>query len=123
MCMGTKLKEKIGLLTVDEVVLAGAFQKSSNNNFYLKSNMVNGSWWTLSGSQIIKRNNVVDAISVNRDGSLNFEKKVSTQMYVRPVINLDSNTTVTGKGTPDDPYVINKDCFLIVLILRWIYYF
>lgn len=107
-CMGTKLKEKIGLLTVDEVVLAGAYQKNSNNNFYLKSNMVNGSWWTMSGSQIIKRSNVVDAISVNRDGSLNYEKKISTQMYVRPVINLDSNTTVTGSGTPDDPYIIKQ---------------
>ena len=107
-CMGTKIKEKIGLLTVDEVVLAGAFQKNSNNNFYLKSNLVNGSWWTLSGSQIIKKYNVVDAISVNRDGSLNYDRKVSTTMYVRPVINLDSNTTVTGKGTPEDPYMIKQ---------------
>ena len=107
-CMGNKLKEKIGLLTVDEVVFAGAYQNNSNTNFYLKTNMVNGSWWTLSGSQIIKKNNVVDAISVNKDGSLNYERKISTPMYVRPVINLDSNTTVTGTGTPDDPYAIKQ---------------
>lgn len=107
-CMGNKLKEKIGLLTVDEVVLAGAYQNNSNNSFYLHTNMINGSWWTMSGSQIIKRSNVVDAISVNRDGSLNYNKKISTQMYVRPVINLDSNTTVTGTGTVDDPYMIKQ---------------
>lgn len=107
-CMGTKLKEKIGLLTVDEVVLAGAYQKNSNNSFYLKGSMINGTWWTMSGSQIIKNSNVVDAISVNRDGSLNFEKKISTPMYIRPVINLDSNTTVTGNGTADDPYTIKQ---------------
>ena len=107
-CAGNKLKEKIGLLTVDEVVLAGAYQNTSNNNFYLITNMVNGSWWTMSGSQIIKKNNVVDAISVNKDGSLNYEKKISTPMYVRPVINLDSNTTVSGTGTVDDPYMIKQ---------------
>ena len=107
-CMGNKLKEKIGLLTVDEVVFAGAYQNNSNTNFYLKTNMVDGSWWTLSGSQIIKKNNVVDAISVNKDGSLNYERKISTPMYIRPVINLDSNTTVTGTGTPDDPYAIKQ---------------
>ena len=107
-CAGTKIKEKIGLLTVDEVVYAGAYQSNSNDNFYLKASLVNGSWWTMSGSQIIKGSNVVDAISVNRDGSLNYEKKISTQMYVRPVINLDSNTTVTGTGTADDPYMIKQ---------------
>ena len=107
-CMGNKLKEKIGLLTADEVVFAGAYQGNINNNFYLKTNMINGSWWTLSGSQIIKNNNVVDAISVNKDGSLNYERKVSTQMYIRPVINLDPNTTVTGTGTVDDPYMIKQ---------------
>ena len=107
-CMGNKIKEKVGLLTVDEIVLAGAYQKSSNTNYYLYNRAINGSWWTMSGSQILSKNNVVDAISVNRDGSLNYERKISTPLYVRPVINLDSNTTVTGKGTVDDPYVIKQ---------------
>ena len=105
-CMGNKLTEKIGLLTVDEVVLAGAYQNKSNTNYYLNNRAINGSWWTMSGSQIIKRNNVVDGISVNKDGSLNYERKISTQLYIRPVINLDVNTAVSGSGTVDDPYII-----------------
>ena len=107
-CGGNKLKEKIGLLTADEVVLAGAYQSNSNRSFYLFSQNINGSWWTMSGSKIIKNSNVVDAISVNKDGSLSYDKKISNLMYIRPVINLDSNTTVTGTGTSDDPYIIKQ---------------
>ena len=107
-CMGNKISEKIGLLTVDEVVMAGAFQTNSNQNFYLFNGAINGPWWTLSGSQIIKKNNVVDAVSVNKDGSLNYEKKISTPLYVRPVISIDSNTVVSGDGTLENPYTIKQ---------------
>lgn len=105
-CMGNKIKSKIGLLTVDEIVLAGAYQKNSNTKYYLYNQAINNGYWTMSGSQILKNNNAVDAISVNKDGSLNYERKISTPLSIRPVINLDSNTIVSGDGSLDNPYTI-----------------
>ncbi len=105
-CMGKIVKSKIGVLTADEIVFAGASSNSSNNRYYLFNNSITSSWWTLSGSQIIPSNNSVDAISVNRDGSLSYDKKISNQMYIRPVISLDINSVVTGSGSASDPYVV-----------------
>ncbi|MBR1416550.1 MAG: hypothetical protein IJ572_01885 [Bacilli bacterium] len=107
-CMGNKISSKIGLLTADEVEFAGAYQKASNNNYFLHSNNINTSWWTMSGSQVLERYNAVDAISVNKDGSLSFDKKISTPMGIRPVISIDSNTVVVGDGTIDNPYIIKS---------------
>ena len=63
-CMGNKITAKVGLLTADEVEFAGAYQKNSNSNYYLYNNNIANPWWTLSGSQILEKNHVVDAISV-----------------------------------------------------------
>lgn len=105
-CLGNKLKLKVGLLTADEVTLAGALKKNSNNSYYLFNNGINNSWWTMSGSQILTRNNAVDAISVNKDGSLNYEKMISNSLAIRPVISILEEVTVTGTGTLEDPYVL-----------------
>lgn len=105
-CLGNKLKLKVGLLTADEVTLAGALKKNANTDFYLFDNSIKNSWWTMSGSQIITRNNAVDAISVNKDGSLSYEKMISNSMAVRPVISILEEVNVTGTGTVDDPYVL-----------------
>lgn len=106
-CMGNKITSKIGLITVDELTLAGAYQKNSNTAYFLYNPNIS-SYWTMSGSQILEKNNVVDAISVQKDGSLNYEKKISTSLGVRPVISLDSNVSVIGSGTASDPYTINS---------------
>lgn len=108
-CMGNKIKANVGLLTADEVEFAGANKETLNGSFYLYNENINGSYWTMSGSQILENYNVVDAISVNKNGSLSYDKKISTPMYVRPVISLDSNTTVTGLGTIDDPYIVKTN--------------
>ena len=105
-CMGNKVINNIGLLNVDEVIFAGANKSDSNTNFYLHNNSLANAWWTMSGSKILERSNVVDAISVNPNGSLNAEKKISTQLALRPVISIDNNSTVVGSGTSDDPYTV-----------------
>ena len=105
-CMGNKIKNNIGILNADEVVFAGANKTDTNNAYYLHSDELSNAWWTMSGSKILERSNVVDAISVNPNGSLNAEKKISTPLYIRPVISIDGNSTVTGSGTSSDPYTI-----------------
>lgn len=105
-CSGEKITAKIGLLTADEVTLSGAYRDSANSEYYLYNEAIPGSYWTMSGSQVIKYNNVVDIIIVNKNGGMSYDKKISQSLYIRPVISLDQNTTVNGSGTLTDPYTI-----------------
>ena len=108
-CNGTKVKNQIGLLNVDEVVMAGAFQDKTNMNLYLNNQNIKTGWWTMSGSQILADNNVVDGFVVLNNGSLAYDKKANMQFALRPVISLDKNTVVTGTGTNSDPYVVKTN--------------
>ena len=105
-CSGNKVQAKVGLINVDEVVYAGAYRTSINQSFFLHNDNINTPFVTMSGSQILTRYNVVDAIIVNKNGSLAYDKKISNEYAIRPVISIDSNATVTGTGTAEDPYVI-----------------
>ncbi len=105
-CTGNKVSAKVGLINADEVVYAGAYKNSINQSFFLYNEALNGPFVTMSGSQILKNYNVVDAIIVNKNGSLSYDKKISNEYQIRPVISLDSNTTVIGSGTINDPYVV-----------------
>ena len=105
-CAGNKLSAQVGLISADEVVYAGAYRNSINQSFFLYSENLNGPFVTMSGSQILQNYNAVDAIIVNKNGSLSYDKKISNEYQIRPVISLDSNTTVTGSGTINDPYVV-----------------
>lgn len=105
-CMGNKIKSTIGMLNADEIIFAGANKTDSNTTYYLHTDKLNNAWWTMSGSKILEQANVVDAISINTNGSLNADKKISTPLYIRPVISIDGNSTVVGSGTSSDPYII-----------------
>ncbi len=105
-CAGNKLSAQVGLISTDEVVYAGAYRNSINQSFFLYNENLNGPFVTMSGSQILQNYNAVDAIIVNKNGSLSYDKKISNEYQIRPVISLDSNTTVTGSGTINDPYVV-----------------
>ena len=78
-------------------------------NLYLNNQNIKTGWWTMSGSQILADNNVVDGFVVLNNGSLAYDKKASMQFALRPVISLDKNTVVTGSGTNSDPYVVKAD--------------
>jgi hypothetical protein len=105
-CAGTKTQNQIGLANIDEVVMAGAYQDSTNNDYYLANPSIKNGWWTMSGSQIITANNAVDGFVVLNNGALNYEKKISMAYALRPVISLDKNTVVSGNGTSDIPYIV-----------------
>ena len=105
-CTGNKISAQVGLISADEVVYAGAYRNSINQSFFLYNENLNGPYVTMSGSQILQNYNAVDAIIVNKNGSLSYDKKISNEYQIRPVISLDSNTTVTGSGSVNDPYVV-----------------
>ncbi|NLD15983.1 MAG: hypothetical protein GX666_00180, partial [Tissierellia bacterium] len=94
-----KLDYPIGLLTADEGSLAGLKNGSSNSTNYLYTNQI---FWTMSPYTF----NSSDAYvwSVLSDGRLDYDG-VNLARGVRGVLNLASNTPITGTGTTLDPYV------------------
>ena len=87
----------VGMLTYDEVVLAGGYYNKTNKDYYLYKA---GNWWTMSPSDY---NSIW---YVNTNGAIN-QTTESTQNRIRPVINIRSNVTATGTGISSDKYIIN----------------
>ena len=94
------LTYKIGLLTADELMFAGA-SSSSNTSFYLYVNS-NDEWWTLSPSRY----------SGDYYGTFTYADRLFAQdlayptAYLRPAIAIKSTAIVGGTGTKTNPYVI-----------------
>ncbi len=98
-----KLTKPIGLITADEVNMAGGVSNSSNMSYYLYTGM---DYWTMTPSLFSDTASVRELL-VNSTGEINGWNYVTTQFGVRPVINLNTeNLTFTGTGTMQDPYVI-----------------
>ena len=91
----------IGLITADEVSLAGGVRGTSNSSYYLYT----GQWyWALSASGWGR--GYAYEFSVRSHGGL-YNNSVSSSDGVRPVVSLRTSTLVTsGTGTETDPYVI-----------------
>lgn len=103
-CLGTKVTSKIGLLTADEVFLAGASSSKNNEKFYLYNKNNNKSWWTSNLAE--SKNNDFYPFSVSKDGKIEYNLSGTSYLGLRPVINVVRKTVVTGTGTEADPYVI-----------------
>lgn len=94
------LTYSIGLLTADEVALAGGWS-SSNYNYYLYSGQ---NYWLASPSNIggFYRFSAFEC-SVDSTGNL-FNYAVYNSVGARPVLNLSSEILKNGNGTASDPY-------------------
>ena len=97
-----KLTSPIGLITADEVNMAGANTSYKNQLFYLYTGKY---YWTMSPADF-NYWGTAGVFMVDNSGELD-GYGISYDFGVRPVINLDSsNLQFTGSGTKDDPYVI-----------------
>ena len=98
-----KLKYPVGLITADEVNMAGGKTNSSNMLYYLYNG---NSYWTMSPSYIDGWYRAY-VINVDSSGKLN-SNHTWNGFGTRPVVNLDPDKiTFTGNGTMQDPYVIS----------------
>ena len=103
-----KLTYPVGLLTADEVMLAGG-RNANNSNYYLYTGQY---YWALSPSGF--SNFDASGFSVSSNGSL-YVNNVYTGYYVgsggvRPSVSLAPGTrTSEGDGTVNSPYVIEED--------------
>ena len=94
---------KIGLITADEVSMAGGVWGSNNTSYYLYTGQ---SYWTMSPSSA-DSDGWAYVFRVYSDGSLYSDLWVYISNGVRPVINLSADVTITGTGTMSDPYVVS----------------
>ena len=95
------LNYPIGLLTADEVALAGGKNGTANGNYYLYTgvNYWLSSPWTYSSSTSRE-------FYMTSSGNPSYAN-VTSNYGVRPVINLRSNIEyASGNGTENDPYLV-----------------
>lgn len=104
-CNGQVSKLKVGLLSADEVVFAGAIKDSENKKFYLYNPTILGDSWTTSSSGMDNTNSFY-MINITKDGGLKARNLVNTSLGVRPVLNLSVASHVKGEGTKNNPYVL-----------------
>lgn len=100
---GGKYRLKVGLLSADEVVMAGASYDSANPSIYLNNNT---EFYTMTPSDYYYYS--VYMMFLKANGTLD-DVSVSGKKAIRPVISLKASTVVTGDGTIDNPYKIDED--------------
>ena len=103
---GGNYKLKIGLMTADEANYAGLNMKTphaTNNNYlYYSSN-----WWFMTSGWKYITSSATSTAGLNTTIGITPQIFVAYTFYVRPVINLKSNTLITsGDGSLSNPYVI-----------------
>ena len=101
----SKITSKVGLITADELALAGYAFNISNTTTYLQENATSDYWWSLSPYYF---SGSAASVWRVRGGSGNFDGINVNRTYgVRPSISLKSTTNATGNGTSDSPFIIS----------------
>jgi len=92
------LEYPIGLITADEISMAGGLNDTINSNFYLYNGrqfVTMTPYFYNTYPEIFSYYNKISVVYPN------------SYVDLRPVINLRSDIKITGKGTADYPYIIN----------------
>ena len=95
----------VGLITYDELVYAGMDNRHTNKLSWAYSTQ---HYWTMSPSSFDATLGYAIEWFLNSAGSLTPWWGVGSHLGARPVINLKSDTLITGGiGTSSDPFVVN----------------
>ena len=105
-CLGSKYNSKIGLLTADEAVFAGATKNAQNTSYYLYTPSKDTSWWTI--TPVSSNSSDITYFEIGSNGQLKYESLGSYYRGIKPVIDLNKKTYVDGNGTINDPYTIRE---------------
>ena len=100
----SKITSKVGLITADELALAGYAYDNNNNTTYLQENATDTWWWSLSPSFFYAGG--AGVWDVNGSNGRFGSDTVEDTYGLRPSISLKSTTNVTGNGTSDKPYKV-----------------
>ena len=91
----------VGIITADEVAMAGGVYGSSNSSYYLYTNQY---YWL--GSPHGFAGSVAREFGVGSSGSLSNDG-VSYTGGARPVVSLSSKAKLSGSGTYSNPYTVS----------------
>ena len=91
-----------GLITADEIVLAGGKFETNNSAFYLNNNMA---YWAGSHRGFNYSNSGV--FSLYPIAGLNYDYVINRYSGARGVVSLSSETKLLGSGTYNDVYVVS----------------
>ncbi len=100
----SKITSKIGLITADELALAGYAYAQNNTTTYLQENATDTYWWSLSPFNFYGSTAYVWIVNGSL-GGLNYGS-VNYTGGLRPSISLKSTTNATGNGTSENPYKV-----------------
>ena len=100
----SKINSKIGLITADEIAFAGSAYGYYNRSTYLQENTGTNWWWSLSPGFF---GGIGAYVWVVYSGVLGYDNVIYID-GVRPVISLISSTNVTGDGTSENPFIVEK---------------
>ena len=91
----------VGLITADEVAMAGGVSGYSNSSYYLYTNQY---YW--SGSPNIFGSGRAYELFVHIEGILSYNT-VNNYFGARPVVSLSSKAKLSGNGTYSKPYTVS----------------
>ena len=101
----SKINSKIGLITADELALAGYARGLNSTTTYLQENATDTRWWSLSPN-VYNSSCAIVWVVYGSNGAFDTDGVYFTY-GVRPSISLKSTTNVTGNGTSSTPYIIS----------------
>lgn len=104
-CTGEIYSGRVGLLSADEIVFAGASSNVPNSSYYLYNKEIDGNYITNSSYSINSANNIA-MMNVMSNGAFSDGILIDKVTYIRPVINISISARVKGTGTINDPYII-----------------
>ena len=95
----------IGLISAEEVVLAGGAYRVANTSYYLYNS---SALWTLSPGYYDSTQGNGGVFFVDTTGAVtDWSRSLLTASYaLRPVITIDGNLELTGDGTLSNPYML-----------------
>ncbi len=94
----------VGIITADEVAMAGGVYGSSNSSYYLYTSQ---SYWSGSPSNFIGSYTRAYEFSVNSSGDLDYRSVTYSATGARPVVSLSSKAKLSGSGTYNDVYKVS----------------
>lgn len=105
-CFATSYLSKVGFISPEEIIHAGASLEEENTNYYLYNSNIENNTWTI-GSHSIGEDNMVSLYTLTGNGALT-SNTINNNLHIRPVINIGSNVIAKGEGTKKNPYLIVK---------------